>query len=499
MGYSSKLRGAVCFTALFVGGAANADVTAQQVWDSWKSQMSMYPETALTTTSEDMSGDTLTVTGLSVKTTSPEMSTEVAIDQMTFEEQGDGSVRITMSESYPMTFTAQSGAVITVDTTYSGLEMVVTGDDTELNYDVSVETAKLALRDVVDGDVTFTGDVTLMVSDMTGSYSTSETETNNITYDVDIASIDLLVDVKVPGGKGEYVTGGGKIEGINMQATMALPLEMDAEHPENFFKDGFAMDGGYTVDGSSFIFDVNADGGQAAGAFSAGATTLAVEFNNDKVAYDTNSENIAFSITGSEIPFPVEIALDKYNVGFEMPLGKADEPQDFRLSLGLVDLSINDIIWGMFDPASVLPRDPATIEIAVSGTATPLINVFDPDQTMLMNGVSPVELNTLSIDKLNIAAVGATVTGDGAFTFDPSDMQSFAPLPRPEGEASVQINGLNALIDNLVAMGLIPEDQVMGPRMMLGMFARTTGDDQLETTVEVNDEGHLLVNGQRMK
>ena len=195
MGYSSKLRGAVCFAALVVGGAANADVTAQQVWDSWKSQMSMYPETALTTTSEDMSGDTLTVTGLSVKTTSPEMSTEVAIDQMTFEEQGDGSVRITMSESYPMTFTAQSGAVITVDTTYSGLEMVVTGDDTELNYDVSADTAKLALRDVVDGDVTFTGNAILMVNDMTGSYSTSETETNNIAYDIDIASIDLLVDV----------------------------------------------------------------------------------------------------------------------------------------------------------------------------------------------------------------------------------------------------------------------------------------------------------------
>ena len=499
MGYSSKLRGAVCFAALVVGGAANADVTAQQVWDSWKSQMSMYPETALTTTSEDMSGDTLTVTGLSVKTTSPEMSTEVAIDQMTFEEQGDGSVRITMSESYPMTFTAQSGAVITVDTTYSGLEMVVTGDDTELNYDVSADTAKLALRDVVDGDVTFTGDAILMVNDMTGSYSTSETETNNIAYDIDIASVDLLVDVKVPGGKGDYFTGGAKIEGINMQATMALPLEMDAEHPENFFKDGFAMDGGYSVDGSSFIFDVNTDGDQAAGSFSAGATTLAVEFNNDKVAYDADSENIAFNITGSEIPFPVEIALDKYNLGFEMPLGKADQPQDFRLSLGLVDLSVNDIIWGMFDPASVLPRDPATIEIAVSGTATPLINVFDPDQTMLMNSASPVELNTVSIDKLNIAAVGATVTGDGAFTFDPSDMQSFAPLPRPEGEASVQINGLNALIDNLVAMGLIPEDQVMGPRMMLGMFARTTGDDQLETTVEVNDKGHLLVNGQRMK
>jgi hypothetical protein len=36
-------------------------------------------------------------------------------------------------------------------------------------------------------------------------------------------------------------------------------------------------------------------------------------------------------------------------------------------------------------------------------------------------------------------------------------------------------------------------------RLMMGMFARTTGDDQLRTTVEVNDQGHLIVNGQRMQ
>ena len=77
------------------------------------------------------------------------------------------------------------------------------------------------------------------------------------------------------------------------------------------------------------------------------------------------------------------------------------------------------------------------------------------------------------------------VTGDGAFTFDSSDMQSFAPLPRPEGEASVEITGFNALLDNVVAMGLVPEQDVMGARMMMGMFARSTGDDKMETSVEV--------------
>jgi len=55
------------------------------------------------------------------------------------------------------------------------------------------------------------------------------------------------------------------------------------------------------------------------------------------------------------------------------------------------------------------------------------------------------------------------------------------------------------LIDNLVALGVLPEDQASMARLGMGMFARSVGDDQLETTVEVNPEGHVIVNGQRMR
>ena len=51
----------------------------------------------------------------------------------------------------------------------------------------------------------------------------------------------------------------------------------------------------------------------------------------------------------------------------------------------------------------------------------------------------------------------------------------------------------------LIAMGVLPEDQAMMGRMMMGMFARTVGEDQLSTTIEVNSEGHVLANGQRIQ
>jgi hypothetical protein len=58
---------------------------------------------------------------------------------------------------------------------------------------------------------------------------------------------------------------------------------------------------------------------------------------------------------------------------------------------------------------------------------------------------------------------------------------------------------VNGLIDTLSTMGLLPTDQVMGARMMLGLFTVPVGDDELTSTIEVNAEGHILANGQRLQ
>lgn len=117
----------------------------------------------------------------------------------------------------------------------------------------------------------------------------------------------------------------------------------------------------------------------------------------------------------------------------------------------------------------------------------------------MANAEMPYELESATIETLNIAVAGAQIVGEGDFTFDNSDMTTFAPMPAPDGEAKIEISGLNALLDDLVAAGLVPQDQVMGPRMMMGMFMRNTGDDQMETTLEVSPNGEVKVNGNRVR
>lgn len=55
-------------------------------------------------------------------------------------------------------------------------------------------------------------------------------------------------------------------------------------------------------------------------------------------------------------------------------------------------------------------------------------------------------------------------------------------------------------MDKLVAIGLLPAQQVTGARLMLGLFAVPGATpDTLSSKIEFNEAGQILANGQRIK
>jgi hypothetical protein len=104
------------------------------------------------------------------------------------------------------------------------------------------------------------------------------------------------------------------------------------------------------------------------------------------------------------------------------------------------------------------------------------------------------------VNALTLALAGARLTGGGDFTFDNDDLSTFPGMPKPTGALELELTGGNALLDTLVAMGLLPQEQAMGARMMLGMFARPgSSPDSLTSRIEVTEEGQVLANGQRLR
>lgn len=500
MAFLKTAKGIASVAALFAGSAAQADVTATEIWENWKSQLTLYGDENIVIGAEETSGGTVTVRDLVITMSDDDVDVVSSIGDIVFSEQSDGTVRITMDETFPIIITGADGVVVTIDVTQRNLELIASGTADETSYAMSADTYGVAFRDAVDGGMTFTGDASLIATGVSGTYNVVTGDLRNFASDIAIDSVDVLVDFQIPGTGGEYITFAGKLSDMVSSGEATIPLDANFEDPDDLFVNGLAFSGGYAIGSADYVFDFNIEGDQAAGSVSTGSVTLNAELSSETMAYDSQTRDVAVALQAAAIPLPVEFSVGEYGFGFRMPVGVTEEPADFGMRFDMVDLEINEMLWSIFDPSAMLPRDPATFQIALTGKARALVDLLDPaNEEFLESSEVPFEPYSVTLDTLRIALAGALVTGSGDFTFDNTDTQTFAPMPRPEGSAAVQISGLNGLLDNLVAMGLVPEQDIMGPRMMMGMFARSTGDDQMEIEVEVLPSGQVNVNGNRVR
>lgn len=220
------------------------------------------------------------------------------------------------------------------------------------------------------------------------------------------------------------------------------------------------------------------------------SSTTQIGLENGVFEVVVDGEGLAVDLELGFLPMPgLSFALPELAVEFSMPLLASDQPQEARLNYLLRDLQISDAVWNLFDGAGLLPRDPATVEIAMSGEL--LI-----DQDLVSEGVfeaieAPLQPVTAKIDAFRVSAIGAEVVADGAFEFDMVD-----GMPRPIGELLVEMAGINAVMANLTALGVIQQEQILPVRMMLGIFAIPGEEpDTYISEIEAGADGVITANG----
>ena len=501
-----SIRHSAIIVAILSGTTAYADVTAQQVWNNWTEQMAVYGQ-GFTTGGEDMSGDTLTISDVKIEMSDDEASIVAALGDIDLTENGDGTVNIKMGTSYPITvdLTPEYGDPATVNVTVSQSEMVlkVSGVPDAMIYDIAADSYGMRVDSIEDDesmDVEVV-DLAIAMLDLSGTYSVSQDTLSRIAYAFNVGALDINAHFNEIDSDG-FFKANGDIADLAMFANIVTPIDMelDAEMPP--FVDGLAMEGGYSFGQTDYSFDYNFpdDSGSGAAAIEGGGLELSIDV--DGAAYSGESRGIDVSLLLPNLaPFPLQASLAKYGFEALIPLSQGEDgPRDARLAFNITDFAISDTLWNIADPAEILPREPLTIALAVDAQVTPFFDFLDPAQqeSAMMSNI-PGEVNGVQITELTIRGAGAEITGDGAFTFDNTDLLTFDGFPRPEGQATFAINGINGLVDKLIQIGLIPEDQAMMPRMMLGMFATPVGDDMLTSTIEVNAEGQVLANGQRLR
>ena len=116
------------------------------------------------------------------------------------------------------------------------------------------------------------------------------------------------------------------------------------------------------------------------------------------------------------------------------------------------------------------------------------------------SGQPPAALHALQVSELRLSGGGAELSGNGAFTFDNSDLETFRGLPAPNGTFELQAAGANALIDSLVTLGLIPAEQAFFARIVAAPFLEAgTGPDTLRTRIDVSPDGGIRANGRPVR
>ena len=500
MTFLKSLKSGACLAALLSGQAALADVTAQEVWENWKQSLDLYGENGVTIGEETVAGDTVTVSNVAISFSDDEVTVTGDMGEIVFTENGDGTVSIAMAESFPMEITDATGVSMRMSVTNSGLQMVASGTPDAISYDLSADQYAVVIDEFVDPNDGIEGEMRFTLNGIAGQYIIETGPLQNIDYRLNADSLDLLVDMGEPGGQSVAVVS-GKIDGLYVDANIQMPEGADFENSDTLFADGFAIAATYGLASGSYLFEIDADGQAATGTASTGASDIEIAFGSDGVLYDVLTKDIAVAMTEvPDFPFPIDLTLAEYGITVQAPLSATDEPEDVALGINLTDLAINDELYMLFDPSGILPREPATVRVDLTGAAKLFFDVLDPEQADAMAMADmPGELESVTLNELTVKLAGASIDGTGDFTFDNSDLQTFDGLPRPEGEVTLVVKGANGLIDKLVQMGLVPEDQAMMSRMMVGMFARATGDDELTSTIEINEAGNVFANGQQIR
>lgn len=494
--------GASTVAVLLSSTAVQAQVTAEQVWQNWQDLVGSYGQT-LETESVQRQGDTLVVTGLEISQEEDGVSVNGSLDEVRFRDMGDGKVEVTMSPTYPLTIVTEDGdkgpVEVNIEISQPNLKMIAGGTPDSTSYDFSADSIGIATTSVTEGGAAVPVKFNMTLDRMGGSYlvATKAGGAVDLTSAVNAGAIAIALaasdaengsDVQLNANVAQLaVTTGGSFSDMMQMQNLAQALNS-----------GLAADVAMTYGAISYDMNIVEYGAPTTIKGKADGGSLGLSMDKTKLAYKGGAKGVEVLLSGAQIPFP-EVALRYAETAFDlmMPVSKGNAAQPFRMGVTLRDLTVSDEVWGMIDPMANLPRDPATLVIDARGNATLTADIMD--EAAMNSGMPPGQIESFDLPALQVKIAGAELTGNGALTFDNTDYTSFDGMPAPTGTVTLNLAGGNTLLDKLVAMGLIPEDQAMGARMMMGMFARPgNGPDTLTSTIEFKDKG-FFANGMRLK
>lgn len=489
---------------LFQAGAAFS-ITPEEVWESWKAQ-TVGTGVTLTVESEDRNGSSVEIKGLRstfADGSGGQLITEV--DSLVLSDRGDGTVEVKTSETWPLYWVEPGEPAdkpkVEMKISQPGAVVIASGTAEATKYDFTLPKLQLELVRSLDAQgQPETVQLSATVADLAGDYlvsarpdggfglestirsgaialrgsGTENDERFNVVFDlagISGKSSGVFIDPALMSDMAQAIAAGFEVASTSEAGAMSFAVELE--------KEGEISTLSGKMEAGRFHTNINKE------RLDYGLSLLAGEFAGTLPETGIASGDVSFS----EIAF-----------GFDLPVGVSETASDFAALVRLAELKFSDEIWQSFDPAGQLGRDPITAVLDLTGKGAWLTDIFAGQSLddLTETPELPMRLEALNLAQLLLKLTGAEVKANGALTFDNSDTVTFGGIPAPSGTITVNLSGISALLDKLVAFGVIDASDLTGVRMGLAMFTRPgAGPDQLISEIEFRNKG-LFVNGQQI-
>jgi hypothetical protein len=500
--YSGISVGALTLTMAF---PVSAEITAQQLRDQL---VQFYSSVGyqIDIGSEVTANGAVSFSDVTLSSDLGKSGRSVVIGGLSFKliETGTGAVAIELPEQSNLTvkLLVNGDARLTaeLESNLVGFSGLVLGsmDDIQIKTNMESSNIKIVSVNVRGKDFPMTFSLDTSGYSAVSALKNLPEDRRSISTNGSVDSVNLVVNATEPGGPGAFSLT-SEIIGLTTAFSVESKKTID---PLAMIAAGFSTS--VLLDAASMTTDFSFENKrqQIASSSSMEGGRFSASISPDAIGYDFVEHGVRVKLSSSKLPFPtVGLGFDELKLSFAAPLSKSDTPQDFQIVAALRGLTVDDVIWSIFDGAKTIPRDPASIAVDVSGKVQVLDNIMDPTTLATIDNPNqpPMLPVSFKVNELLASFGGALLTGDGTFKFDFTNPKAAGGVPLPVGELNLNLTGGLGLLDKLSAIRLVPKDAAMGIQAMLGVLARPVGDDAFKSKIEVTADGSVLANGQQIR
>ncbi|MBL1435749.1 MAG: DUF2125 domain-containing protein [Rhodobacteraceae bacterium] len=376
---------------------------------------------------------------------------------------------------------SNSGLVITLDGITSGQSAPV------LNFSVMADSLGFTSGNPADPiikalDIEFT--------DLSQTVSLT-TATMLLTGITGLSAVDMNYDINTPDD--------GQMASDSQMVDLSIAFQIVADDDEQNFFDYLSGTTTAFIElsagASSATAKINNSDARIAYTGTSAGTEIVLRAENGylNITEEVSNSQFSFSefnVDGMPLP-PFDVSLDQLRINFSTPTVDHGSFETANAEIALRNLVVSDSIYSMFDPEQNITRSPVNVVANLSANVQPSIDWANPEQAMMSGDPADIgAVQDITINEVLITAGGAEITATGSATIDNS-----MGFPFPTGKVTITAAGVQALVNGLVAMGVIPQAEAGMAMGMMMAFARPGENaDEFISDIEFSPEG-ITANG----